>query len=424
MNTTGNFCRRTATGLAAMMLMGSAALAGENAPWPQFAGPDRNFVVPAPKLAESWPAEGPATLWKRELGPGNASIVADGNGRLYTGYRDGEEDVIVALDAKTGKDVWSFRYASPTQDGQVLDFGKGPNTTPLLVGDRLVTISFCGLMHCLKLSDGSVLWKHDLIKEFGAEALKFGYAASPLLYKGNIVTLVGGEQAAVIAFKPEDGAVAWKSKPGGISYASPILINVDGEDQFVYCSPEEVVGISATDAERRWSYPHVNRYKNNCSTPIWGEDNLLFVATQADGGSRVLKLSRSAGETKVEPLWDKKDIKVFYWNALREGDYIYAAFGDRVTTLGAVNVRTGEMNWRERGYPKANCLLADGKLIALDEEGKLALVKASPEGMKALAEAQILEKTAWTAPTLIGTTLYARDLKHIVALDLGPKPKM
>jgi hypothetical protein len=82
-------------------------------------------------------------------------------------------------------------------------------------------------------------------------------------------------------------------------------------------------------------------------------------------------------------------------------------------------VRPGEIAWQERGFGRSSLILADGKAILIDEDGDLALLRLSPAGMTVLAQARIFETTAWTAPSLVGTTLYARDREKIVALDLG-----
>ena len=107
-------------------------------------------------------------------------------------------------------------------------------------------------------------------------------------------------------------------------------------------------------------------------------------------------------------------------NALRLGDHLYASHGDfgpAVTT--AVNVKTGEVVWQERGFGRSSFVFADGKAIVMDEDGDLALVRLGPEGMKTLAQARIFDTVSWTAPTLVGTTLFARDREKIVALNLG-----
>src|SRR5689334_8141058 len=47
--------------------------------WPQWGGPNRNFIVSARGLAPIWPASGPKQLWSRPLGHGHSSIVTSGN---------------------------------------------------------------------------------------------------------------------------------------------------------------------------------------------------------------------------------------------------------------------------------------------------------------------------------------------------------
>jgi hypothetical protein len=87
--------------------------------------------------------------------------------------------------------------------------------------------------------------------------------------------------------------------------------------------------------------------------------------------------------------------------------------------MTAVNIRTGEIGWRERGIARANCVEADGKLVILDEDGMLLLASATPEKLVVHARTQLLDKVAWTVPTIVGTTLYVRDNGQILALDLG-----
>jgi hypothetical protein len=82
-------------------------------------------------------------------------------------------------------------------------------------------------------------------------------------------------------------------------------------------------------------------------------------------------------------------------------------------------MQTGEMARRERGFGKATCIFGDGKLILLDQDGKLILAKASPEGIDVLSQCDLLDRVAWTVPTLAGSTLYVRDRSRIMALDLA-----
>jgi outer membrane protein assembly factor BamB len=146
-------------------------------------------------------------------------------------------------------------------------------------------------------------WQHDLVKDFGGLVLKFGTAASPVAHDGKVVVLVGGEKMGVAAFNPADGKIVWQSEPLEVSYATPVLIDVDGQPQFVVMTAEEAVGIAADGGKVLWRHPCKHKYRNNCTDPLWGPGNLLWVATQQDAGTRVLHLTQSGGKTQVREVW-------------------------------------------------------------------------------------------------------------------------
>jgi outer membrane protein assembly factor BamB len=180
-----------------------AATAG----WPQWGGPNRNFMSDAKGLASKWPAGGPKRLWTRALGEGHSAIAADG-GRLYTMYRPlgllamvrrSQEEVIAALDANTGATIWEHRYASPTA-GVDFSEGAGPHATPLVTADRVFAAGSRKEIFALNKANGQVVWSHDLIKEYGATGPDRGYACSPLLYNGTIIVSVGGPGQTLAAF--------------------------------------------------------------------------------------------------------------------------------------------------------------------------------------------------------------------------------
>ncbi len=395
-----------------------AAGARVTASWPQWGGPTRDFKVDVRGLADKWPDDGPRQLWNRPLGEGYSAIVADAQ-RLYTMYRKGDDELVAALHADTGETVWEHRYSAPRYAEQDPQHGAGPHATPLLLGDRVVAVGATGLLHCLDAATGRVLWSHNLVKDFGGRVLYYGYANSPLAYEDNIIVLVGGETCGVVALKRTDGAVVWKSGPCEISYASPILINVDGQDQVVFFSPDEVIGMDVKGGTFLWRRTVANFCKTNCTTAIWGEGNLLWAATKSVGGTRVLKLSQKDGQTSVEQVWLNRKVRLDFWNAIRIGDYVCAASGDNVTFLSLIDIKTGEVLLKERGFGQVNGLHADGKLIFLNDGGTLTLAKVSREKIEVVSSAQLLNSVTWTVPTLVGTRLYIRDRERILALDLG-----
>lgn len=138
------------------------------------------------------------------------------------------------------------------------------------------------------------------------------------------------------------------------------------------------------------------------------------------GGGRLLEITHPQDTFDAKRLWFEPKLRGSCWTSVRIGDFIYgSAGGHEVSFLAAFNWRTGKIAWRRRGFHMAQCLYADGKLLFLDEGGRLTIAKVSPEDLTILDTAQVTESVSWTLPTLVSTKLYVRDRKHILALDLS-----
>lgn len=405
--------------LASLVLFACAVTAAAQAlDWPQWGGAHRNFVSDAKGLAAVWPEGGPRRLWQRELGEGYSAIAAEG-GSLYTMSRRGEREIVIALDAATGKTLWEYAYEAPFSSDYSMENGPGPHATPTVAGERLFAAGATGKLHALDKRTGKLLWAHDLLNEYKGTLRVNGYACSPLAYRDTIIMQVGGEGNALMAFRQKDGGVAWKRHDFKNSPSSPLLIDVDGQDQLVAFMYDTLVGVDPASGELLWSRSHKSEFGLNVSTPVWGSDNLLFISSSYGGGSRVFKISKAAGKTEVEEVWAHALVRIHYGNAVRLGDFVYASSGDFGTApFTAVNVKTGKIAWRDRSIARASVISAEGRLIILDEDGNLLLATPTPEGLKVHSKMELLKNNAWTVPTLAGTRLYVRDRKTVMALDL------
>ena len=419
--------------LAGLMFGAPSLLAADT--WPQWGGPNRNFIAEATGLVDKWPEGGPRVIWSRALGTGHSAIVA-ADGRLFTMYRVGNgrtrqgpwepEESVIALDAATGKTIWEYKYASKRED---FSFGAGPHSTPLVVGDRLFAFGTNKQLHAFDTRTGKILWSHDLVKEFNSPTLlirpvvKTGYGCSPIAFRDTIICSAGGPGQSVMAFRQRDGSVAWKSGDFLTSEAAPILIDFAGTQQLVVLGGGTVNGMDPATGTVLWSHPHDPGNDLNCGTPLWGPDNILFVSSAYKAGSRAIRLVKKGDATVPEEVWFTNRVRFMFLNALRVGDHVYGTTGDfGPAFLTALDIKTGRAAWQHRGFGRASLIHADGKAIILDEDGDLALAKLSPEGVTILSEAKVFETTSWTSPTLVNTTLYARDREKIVALDLGAEP--
>lgn len=398
----------------------SAARASEA--WPQWGGARRDFKSDAKGLASSWPVGGPRKLWERALGEGHSAIVSDG-ARLYTMYRKAANEYVVALDAASGRTVWEHEYAAPLLPKMDMTYGFGPHSTPLLAGELVCGVGTTGKLLCLNRRDGKKVWGHDLWTDFNGSRINVGYSSSPIAYKDTIIVQVGGAGHSLMSFDRSDGRVRWQAHDFRNSSSSPIIIEFEGQTQLVAFMHDEVVGLDPEDGRLLWRHPVGAEWNFhfNISTPVWGEGNLLFVSAAYGTGGRVLQLARAeGGKTLVRELWQSERTRVHKENAIRLGDVVYASTGHLGPAFfTAIDVRTGRVLWQERAFSHASFLYADGKFIILDEDGTLGLATPARAGLTVHARVELLNGTSWTVPTLVGTTLYLRDRRIIMALKLG-----
>jgi outer membrane protein assembly factor BamB len=429
MHTTGSVCALRA-GLVAATLV-TTATAPALAQWRQWGGPNRNFTIQTAGLSGDWAERAPRRLWQRELGAGYSAIAVD-DGTLYTMYRrtpTATEEVTVALDAKTGHTIWEHRIPAPlTSQPDPRWGGLGPNSTPLIADHRLVTIGSRAVLHCFDKRSGQVLWKHDLAAEFGVRVPdSIGYSASPVIYNDTIIvpggrsspggeplqSTVAADGQALLAFDQVSGEVKWKSLDFESTCSSPIIINFDGHDQLLLSTPQGLIGANPENGELLWCHPE----RGGEVTPVFNGTDLVFYST---GGTRaigrVVRLTRERGRTVPVELWSSRKIGFWMPTPVRIDDYLYGTT-DKVALC--VNMETGERAWAKRGFPTASCLRTHGKLILLDENGQLSLVTATPDGLVIHTQRRITERYSLTVPSLVGTTLYVRDRKNIMALDFG-----
>jgi len=413
----------------------SVPAVAQEAEWTQWGGPGRDFHAPTPGLADAWPEAGPPKIWSRPLGAGHTAILVAG-GRLFTMYRESHaegggapwtpRETVIAMDASTGETLWEYAYDSKNQD---FDQGAGPHATPLLVDGRLFTVGSNKELHVFDPGTGEVLWERNLITDFGAPPLliramiKPGSGMSPTPYKDTILLQVGGPGQAVMALRQRDGEVVWKSGSFLVSHAPVGLIEVGGRTQAVVFAGQGVFGMDPDTGDVLWAHPHDAGNDFNFQIPLYDEETgVLFFSSGYVGGSQAIRLIPDGDITRTELLWADPRLRFTFLNVLKIGDFVYGTSGQSATAiLTATHMESGETAWRERGFSRATMLHADDKVLLMEEDGDLSLVRMRPSGLERLATTQLFDTRTWTVPTLVGTTLYARDRERIVALDLGAR---
>ena len=412
-------CRRVLGLLRAASILGLVAFATRAAAdseasasgdWPQWRGPERNGVSSVTGLLKSWSEKGPAVVWRIPGGEGFSGISI-ARGRAYTMFARGNTELVVCLDAATGKEVWRAQTGTNFRDRQG---GNGPRSTPLVAGDQVFVLSANGTFYALEAKSGAVQWKSDFAQQFGSQAPRWGFSTSPLV-EGDLVLVEagGGGGKSLVAFARENGRVIWASQGDKPSYSSPLAITVGGMRQIVFFTAEGPVAVTPAEGRLLWRHTWHTSYDVNAATPVFVAPDRIFISSGYDKGAALLRIK--AGGAGVEQVWQSRVMKNHMATSVLHQGHLY---GFDAGTLKCIEAASGESAWRKRGLGKGSLILADGHLFVLGEGGDLALVEATPVEYREKGRVEVFKSKCWTAPSLSGGKLYLRDEREIVCLDV------
>jgi outer membrane protein assembly factor BamB len=380
--------------------------------WPRWRGPDFNGISKETGWSITWPSEGPKQLWKTQLGVGFSSFAVAGN-RAYTmGHRDGH-DIVWCFEAGTGRENWKHRY---TADLDARLYEGGPNSTPTLDGKFLFTLGRHGQLFCLDASNGSVVWKTDLMKDHGLSEPGqdwWGFSGSPLV-EGDLLILNAGTHG--MAFNKKTGKLAWSTGTGANGYASPVPFESGGWRGVAVFAAKSLGAVDAKTGQELWVLPWKTPYDINAADPIFSERH-VFVSSGYRTGGGLFKLDGN----RLTEVWRSQEMHNQLNPSLLLGGHLYGISGQNGHggDLRCVEFMTGKVNWKEPAAGMGSLMAADGKLIVLGERGELIIAEAKPDAFKPLARAQVLGGRCWTAPVLSHGRIYCRNAKgDCVCLDV------
>jgi outer membrane protein assembly factor BamB len=353
----------------------------------------------------------PTVAWTAQVGEGYSAVAVKGE-RLYTmGNNDGN-DSVVCLNAKTGKEYW--RHSYPCKKGSY----PGTRATPLVVDDRVYTLSREGHLFCLAAMNGDVIWKKNVAAETGAELLGWGFASSPILVDDLLLLNIGKSGMAV---KAKTGEIAWHSGGGKASFASVIPYKHGGTLLAAVFGSKELYGVAFADGKVQWSVPWETSWDVNAADPIVSGDE-LFIASGYGRGCALFKL----GAGTPAKVWENKAICAHFTTPILLDGYLYGLDGNtgKDGAVKCVEWKSGKEKWSKMtGFGSLS--MADGKLIVINERGHLAVMEAVPDGCKILAEGKVPAQSSkgekwWTMPILSNGLLYCRNSGGtLVAIDLA-----
>ena len=270
-----------------------------------------------------------------------------------------------------------------------------------------------------------MIWKKDLVAEFGGQVPRWGFSTSPLVEGELLLVEAGGAEgnflvdmvidrtapATAVALDRRTGRTVWTALDDKMSYSSPVAYTVDGMRQVAFINAYALVGLSADKGEELWRLPWKTRYDVSAATPVFIPPDRIFISSGNNGA--VLRV----GGEGVEEVWRNGEMQNHFGTSIYHEGHLY---GFDKSILKCIDAAGGTTRWQARGYAKGTLILAAGHLILLGEQGNLGLAEATPEGFVEKANVGLMKGRCWTVPSLSDGRLFVRDESEIVAVDLRP----
>lgn len=387
-------------GLFVILHCVATALPAAEPAWPNWMGPKRDGISHETGWSTRWPEAGLPVVWSTEIGVGFSSIsIADG--RLYTmGHVDGEE-IVWCLDARTGKEIWSHKYAAELNNN--LHEG-GPAATPTIDGDRVYTLGKEGRLFCFNAATGDIRWQKLLTKDLGVPIPEWGFSSSAVIV-GDQLLLQGGR---MVSYHKQTGARQWQTAKHEAGYGSACVFDHSGSQRVAMldCEGLRILALDKGEelAFQAWDSP----YRTNATTPIV-QGNRVYISTAYNVGCGLFDFNGSA----LKQVYANREMRNHFNNSILVGGHLYGFDGNsnlgRIVQLTCMNLETGKAVWKKPGFGCGSLMVADGKLLILSESGTLVVAKASPKGYEELTRSPFLDGRCWTVPVLLDKRVYGRN---------------
>ena len=407
----------------------SGTVSPGNIIWHGYLGAERTAKATGLTLDADWEKHPPQEVWRSNCGAGWSSFAATDEA-LFTQeqiLQNGEfHDAVTARNLTTGELIWaSFEESTGFKSGLG---GDGPRATPTLYSNgsdsdstRLFTIGPTGLLQCLKASDGNIVWRKDLAKEFPGENLPHGVCASPLVVGQTVIVAPpspGGPCLA--AFDINNGDLVWRCESDWqSSYASPMLLTICEQPVVVLHASPGVVGVNPSDGSVMWQVPWTNEWDNNATQPLQPTDspNDLIIATGYRGGAARLTFSKPDDHTlKPTIAWEtRKTMKTKFCGMTQFGNILVGLDNG---ILCGVNLADGQRLWKNGRYGHGQLLQVDENLLIIGENGDLHLLRPDRTGHNPLSRISALDRKTWNHPAFVGDRLILRNDQEIVCFKM------
>ena len=437
--------------VVAGVVWGSQAASAED--WPQWRGADRLAVWHETGIVERFADSDLKVAWRAPIRSGFAGPAVAG-GRVFvldwledpeSRTLDGTER-LVALDEESGEQLWVHEWATSYRMLMV-SYASGPRATPTVDGDRVYAVGASGVLRCVDVESGELIWTKNYIDDYDTSVATWGIASSPLVDGDRLIAIVGGEpDALVVAFDKRTGEELWRALDvvGEMGYGQPVIYEAGGVRQLIIWHAAALAALNPETGEVYWEEPWEVGAGMSVATPV--RDGNFLLVSQFYYGSMMMRLDTDRpaatmlwkGSSRSEEPDETEGLHAMITTPIVSGDHIYGvgSYGE----LRGLSARTGERLWMsgemtaQARWGTAYMVRNGDRYFVSNDEGYLIIARFTPEGYVEVDRAMLLEPTSrsgygpqrhfdrqvsWAHPAFANRHVVQRNDNEVVRVSLA-----
>ena len=371
-----------------------------------FRGPFGNGVFFQKGTPVEWDAtSGKNVIWKTKVPkPGYNSPVIWGN-KLFLSGGDNQSREVYCFDVNTGKILWKQPVdkiqGSPATPPKVTEDTGMAAPSLTTDGNRVYAIFANGDIISFDM-DGNRVWARNL----GLPDNHYGHSSSLVMLKDKVyVQYDTNKSRKLIAINASTGETLWETaRKGKISWASPILAEINGKFQVVLSTEPMVAGYDAESGKELWSVDCMMGEVG--PSPAFG-NGLIFAANEY---AKLVAID----PVKNTKVWESDEFMPEVASPVTANGLLFIATSYGV--LACYDALSGEKYWTKEDGPGyySSPVIADNKLYTFDTSGKMRVFEVA-KTEKILGEGNAGEKIT-TTPAFANGRMYMRTPEFIYCI--------
>jgi hypothetical protein len=215
----------------------------------------------------------------------------------------------------------------------------------------------------------------------------------------------------------------WKTADDAMTQSTPILANIGGVDQAIFFAQSGLVAVAPQTGKILWRYSIAYNGTSVAASPVaLGDQVYASRAYPTRAGAVLVQVSGAGGNFTATKVWEKPNQLMNHWaTPVYYNGYFYGMYGQEQSFINfrAVDASNGDTKWTVNGFGAGSVTRVKDKLLALGEDGTLALVDTNPETYTELARIEPLQGRCWNNPAVSDGRIYIRSTTEAVALDVS-----